>query len=87
MESVGKLASLAKLSLKNTKVTDAGVARLAGLGKLATLDLSGTKVGDGVLGILEKLPALKTLDVSFTGLSEAAVAKFRESRPAVKVIR
>ena len=83
----GKLATLTKLSLKNTRVTDAGTAKLEGLPKLATLDLAGTKITDATLGTLAKLPALKAIDLSFTALSDAAVAKFRDSHPGVKVVR
>ena len=40
-----------------------------------------------VLESLGKLPALKTVDVSFTGLSDGAVAAFREAHPGVKVVK
>jgi len=48
---------LSRLSLWGTKVTDAGLVHLKGLGNLKALDLSATRVtDDGVKQLQEALP-------------------------------
>jgi hypothetical protein len=44
-------------------------------------------VTDATLSTLADLPGLKSVDVSFTGLSDDAVATFRDAHPGIKVTR
>jgi hypothetical protein len=71
---------LDRLSLDNTKVTDAGFANIARLTKLRTLGITGTTVGDAAAVEIAKLPMLLGLDVSGcpitrTGLEALAASK------------
>ena len=58
-----QLPRLRVLNLHATRVTDAGMASLAGLKDLQVLSLIGTRVGDAGLASLRDLPALR--DVTF----------------------
>jgi hypothetical protein len=87
MESLGRIATLVKLNLQNTSVTDAGIARLTGLTKLRSLVLTGTKIGDGALESIGRLAALERLEAGFTALTDAAVAAFGAAHPGVAIGR
>ena len=58
--------SLHHLSLSGTRVTDAGVARLARLPQLRALALAGTRIEGSSLDALVKLRALSLLDLADT---------------------
>ena len=76
-----KLAALAQaapqitwLNLANTKVTDAGLAALAGLPNLTVLHLERTGITDAGLEHLKGLQYLEYLNVYGTGVSDAGLA-------------
>ena len=46
METVGRLADLESLDLDHTKVSDAGIAKLAGLTRLTDLELDSVELTD-----------------------------------------
>ncbi len=66
------------LVLRNTKVTDAGMARLLKFQSLVYLDISGTPVTDAGLEILAKKGSLTTLIADDTSLDDQAVELLSE---------
>jgi peroxiredoxin len=72
--------------LGNIKVTDEGVAALAGLRKLQVLDVSGRITNSG-LARLEGMPALRWLNLdSATGFSPIAVDRLRQKTPSLQAV-
>ena len=66
------------LYLAQTKVTDDGLAPLAGLRSLKLLDLSQTRVGDAGLRILCGLPDIVHLQLGGTDVTDAGLASVIE---------
>jgi len=79
---------LARLGVRRPLVvTDAGLARLAGLGNLRTLTLSGTRITGAAVATLAKLPRLESVAVAFTEVDDAAVAALAAERPGLTIDR
>ena len=60
--SLERLTGLKELNLSNTTVSDAGLAKLAGLSQLQILRIAGTLVEGRGLGQLTGLKELRELD-------------------------
>jgi hypothetical protein len=73
------------LHLRDTRISDAGVARLAGQSTLRVLNLAGTAVGDRGLEHLEQMPGLTKLDLSGAAVSEAALQRLRRLLPDCQI--
>jgi hypothetical protein len=77
MPALGALKTLESLCLVETKVTDAGLAQLAGLQELVYLRLEGKLDGpafsDGGLRQLGRLPRLERLTLYGEGFTDVAV--------------
>jgi uncharacterized membrane protein len=87
--SLGLLARfprLARLDLRATRVSAAGLAELAGLHGLERLVLAETEVGDDALPTLLALPALRALFTWRSRLSPAALARLAEARPELRLV-
>ena len=68
-------AKIASLDLARTKVTDAGLAKLAGMKGLKELHLEGTGIGDAGLDHLKTLAELEYLNLYNTKVTDAGLAK------------
>ena len=79
IDAVVKVPNLAWLNLAGTKVTDAGVAKLAGAETLERLHLERTEVTDASAAALAKLPKLTYLNLYGTKLTDAGLAELRKS--------
>lgn len=70
--AAGKIVSL---DLARTKVTDAGLAKIAGMKELKELHLEGTSIGDAGLDHLKGLTSLEYLNLYNTKVTDAGIAK------------
>jgi len=66
---------IASLDLERTKVTDAGLAKLAGMKNLQELHLENTAIGDAGLDHLKALASLEYLNLYNTKVTDAGIAK------------
>jgi hypothetical protein len=73
LERLRGRTQLEQLGLRNTAITDAGMAYIAGLTKLEGLNLSGTKITDAGMAHLAKLTAITGLNLSNTAITDAAL--------------
>ena len=81
---LGDLAPLiANLNLSKSALTDAGLAKLAGMANLERLRLDGTAIGDAGLRALASLPRLESINLIQTKVTPAA-AEWLASQPALK---
>ena len=79
---LGNLGNLRELDLSDTKVTDAGLARLAEHPKLESLRLARTGITDSAFeGTLDKLPSLKQLDLTGSKVTPDRAQKWLDARP------
>ena len=85
-ESLAKLTELERLHIERTALTDAGLAKLAGLKKLSYLNLYGTQITDAGLETIAQLPNLKKVFVWQTGVSEEAIARFNQDHPKTEMV-
>lgn len=85
LQSVGKLASLVKLHLNHTVVTDNGIDNLVNLNNLEYLNLFDTQVTDASLLKLAKLKSLKKLYLWQTKVTKPGVEAFKKSNPKIEV--
>jgi len=69
----GRLATLRRLVANDSRVTDAGLRRLAGLTGLEELWLGNTAIGDAGLAHLKNLPQLKKLGLARTSVTDAGL--------------
>jgi hypothetical protein len=74
------LATVERLVLYNTRVTDSGLVHVRGLRNLKGLYLHGTRVTDAGLTPLKALPQLRVLDLAMTGITDTGLAEIREIR-------
>jgi uncharacterized membrane protein len=78
LASLRPVASLiVEAELARTRVTDAGLAALAGFSNLRSLDLSHTAVTSANLGALISLPRLEKLNLTATAIDAAGLARLR----------
>lgn len=66
---------IASLDLARTKVTDAGLAKVAAMKSLKELHLEGTTIGDAGLDQLKGLAELEYLNLYNTKVTDAGIAK------------
>jgi len=64
---------LTELSIKNTRVSDEGIAKLAQMRTLTTLSLSGTDISDDGLCYIQNLDRLTRLGLRRTRISDAGL--------------
>ena len=74
---------IVEAELARTKVTDAGLAAIAGFANLRTLDLTRTAVTSAGLGRLVPLKKLETLNLTSTAVDDDGVAQLK-GLPALK---
>lgn len=79
-----RMPELRRLDLRGTKVTAAGLEKLAGHQKLATLGLGETRLGGDVVATLATLPALASVNLWQSDLDAAALAAVRTRFPNVR---
>src|SRR5262249_57047266 len=88
LKKLSALASLTKLALGGSLVTDAGMKTLVeALPRLEGLHLAGSPIGDSGLKELEKLKKLTKLYLRDTKVSDAGVAAFRKALPKCVIER
>jgi uncharacterized membrane protein len=76
---------LVELSLARSRVSDAGLARLADFRALRRLRLEHTEVGDAGLVYLVGLPALESLNLFATEVSAGALSVLAGLRPGARI--
>lgn len=81
MESLRPLKNLTRLHLAGTKVTAAGLAKIAGLKYLHYLNLTGTPTDDGIVQVLASLPALTALYLRDTKVTAEGMAQLQKQFP------
>ena len=69
------------LLLKNSQITDAGLAAIGGIKNLEFLDLESTQVTDVGLEHLSSLTKLSYLSLAGTRVTAAALVDLRRARP------
>ncbi len=75
---IGSIAGLRFLGLRNTGLTDAGLARLTSLRDIEELRIENAEVTDAGLQQLRFFPRLKILTLSDVDISDAGMRVFRE---------
>ena len=76
--AIGNLTQLDQLDLSNTKVTDAGLKRLASLTELTQLELRKTKITDTGLEHLRRLPRLQWLQLQGTRITDVGLEQLTQ---------
>ena len=71
-------ADVVEMDLSETRLTDAGVAKLAHYSSLEKLKLNGTGITNESLKVLAKLPNLKSLNVYGTTVDDAGIEYFSD---------
>ena len=69
------MTALQSLHLSNTRITDAGVRKLAMFDKLADVKLSDLPLTNDTIESLTKMKSLKRLEMNDTRISPAALAR------------
>jgi len=72
--------------VRESKVTDAGLASLNGLPQVQVVSLWGTQVSDAGLENLKSLTNLTVLDLRETKVTDAGVKKLQQKLPKCKII-
>ena len=72
---------------QETKVTDAGVKKLAKLKNLVSLNLYGTDVSDEGIAAITKCKKLQKLYIAGTAVTHSAVQKLEKALPNTQIIR
>lgn len=85
LAAVAKISRLTVLDLENVAVTDEGLAVLIGMENLTVLTLIDMKVADGVVETIEQIKRLKLLILEGNVITEAGLARLKESRPDITV--
>ncbi|MFO0903686.1 MAG: protein kinase [Pirellulales bacterium] len=81
---VAKLSQLKELMIQTGNFSSGSLGKLAVLPALSHLEARGEGIDDACLAALEKWPALKFVILhSMTRVTEAALTRFRQSRPDV----
>ena len=71
------------LSLRDTRVTDAGLKELTELTLLQELSLRGTKVTDSTLQVVNTLTTLESLDIGFAQVTDSGLLQSPLNSPTV----
>jgi len=77
LQSLPRLPGLHEISLHNTKIGDAGLARVGALKHLRQLNLLHTKVTDAGIEALAFMPALEELAISDAPITDRALLSLR----------
>jgi hypothetical protein len=85
MKLAARMPNLSRLDVRETGVTDAGIAALKGHSQLAELVLARTHLSDAAVDHLLELPALKRVFLWNSGLDATALARLRQQRPELAV--
>ncbi|MFT5128303.1 MAG: hypothetical protein ACI8W8_001913, partial [Rhodothermales bacterium] len=86
LERLAPVAShITQLILRNTGITDAGIATIAKMPRLTKLDLSGTKITGSELAALGRHPALHTLTLFGTEVTSSNVGALGASKSLRRV--
>lgn len=85
LDVVAEMPNLRRLDLRDTEVTDAGLARLQGLAKLQELVLAKTRLTPAATEILAVMPGLKRVYVWASGLEIEGIEALRVSRPELMI--
>jgi hypothetical protein len=75
--SVGKLTRLRMLDLRDSRITDNGLAHLRGLRRMELLVLTGTSVSDRGLEHLAGMTGLKVLCLEETGITDGGLPQLK----------
>ena len=81
------LANLEHLSLRDTRVTDAGMAHLGGLKALEFLAINRSRVSDAGLDQLRGLTKLKEIWVADSAISDEGARRFQAEMPNLNTVR
>lgn len=73
LDDVARLHWLKVLTINDCPVTDAGVAKLAGMRSLSAVALSGTKITDAAADTIVTWPNVESLYLDGTGIGDEAV--------------
>lgn len=84
-ELVGAWPDLAALSLKHTRISDAGLAHVGKMTGLRVLDLTGLDISDRGLAHLKALTNLTGLDVADTKVSSEGMAALKKALPKLQI--
>jgi Leucine-rich repeat (LRR) protein len=74
-----------EVTLRGSRITDAGLVHLKGLANLQALDLAFTKITDSGLVHLKGLVNLQTLDLAFTKTTDEGVAELQKALPNCEI--
>ena len=85
MKLAARMPNLARLDVRDTAVTDAGVAALEGHPQLADLVLARTRLTDASVKSLLRLPALKRVFVWNSGIGAGALGELRLGKSEVAI--
>ena len=85
MDIVAKLASLESLELDHTKVSDAGLAKLAGLTKLTDLALDSVDLTDAGVARLAEIRSLRQLDLYHTLVTDKGFEQLKSALPQCQI--
>ena len=77
LDSIAKITQLERLSLAQTNITDAGMARLQSLKNLRVLNLRGTAIGDAGIEALKSFTHLEDLNLAETQVTDSGIQILR----------
>ena len=82
---IALFSNMNTLDLRDSAITNRGIAALPPLPTVTTIYLYGTGVSDGLADSLDKFPALTTLGLTSTGVTAMGVDEIRRRFPGCKV--
>ncbi len=85
LSEIAKREGLVMLSVRGTRITDAGLRHLDGLKELSRLNLTDTSITDEGLRHLEAMNSLRKLNLEGTRVTWAGVARLRLALPEVEI--
>jgi hypothetical protein len=85
LSKLAKREGLVMLSVRGTRITDAGLRHLDGLKELSQLNLTDTSITDDGLRHLEAIVSLRKLNLEGTRVTQAGVARLRLSLPKLEI--
>lgn len=80
LASLAGFTGLKKLTLNNTKISDAGLDHVKGLASLEKLYLVDTAIGDAALERIKELPALQVLSLVGTGVTDPGLEQLKDMK-------
>lgn len=85
-DRASSFASLRRLDLSGTSITDDGLPLLGALGGLRQLDLSNTKISAAGLEVLSELTNLETLNLAGAGIGTFRMYRLRHANPQIEIL-